>query len=128
MPAGLSQAPVPIAIWLTQDGDAHIQIADRNGAICGKIVWLKRPLDPSSGWPVTDKNNADAGKRGRPLMGVPVILAMQPDGANKWSGRIYNADDGKIYKGSVTALGPSMLKVEGCVLAFCDRETWTRVR
>jgi uncharacterized protein (DUF2147 family) len=53
---------------------------------------------------------------------------MKPAGPNKWSGQIYNADDGKTYAGNVSVSGPANLKVEGCVGgALCGSENWTRV-
>jgi uncharacterized protein (DUF2147 family) len=52
---------------------------------------------------------------------------MQPSGPNKWSGRIYNADDGSTYASSVSVAGPDTLRVEGCVGALCGGESWTRV-
>ena len=51
---------------------------------------------------------------------------MHPNGPDRWSGSIYNADDGKTYRAGVMPEGPT-LKVEGCVLAFCGSETWTTV-
>jgi uncharacterized protein (DUF2147 family) len=53
---------------------------------------------------------------------------MRPSGANKWSGHIYNADDGKSYASNVSVAGPDALKVEGCVGGgLCGGETWSRV-
>jgi uncharacterized protein (DUF2147 family) len=51
---------------------------------------------------------------------------MRPAGPNKWSGMIYNADDGKTYASSISLAGPGSLRVEGCVGAFCGGEDWTR--
>jgi uncharacterized protein (DUF2147 family) len=53
---------------------------------------------------------------------------MKPSGADKWTGQIYNAKDGKTYSGSMTVQGASALKLEGCVLGglICRSETWTR--
>jgi uncharacterized protein (DUF2147 family) len=33
------------------------------------------------------------------MPGLPVVLAMKPNGAGKWSGQIYNAEDGRTYAG-----------------------------
>jgi uncharacterized protein (DUF2147 family) len=52
--------------------------------------------------------------------------AMRPSGANKWSGQIYNADDGNSYASNIAVSGPDRLRVEGCVGALCGGETWTR--
>jgi uncharacterized protein (DUF2147 family) len=53
---------------------------------------------------------------------------MMPAGRDRWSGRIYNADDGKTYDGSVTLQGSTSLKIEGCVAMFCGSEIWTRTK
>jgi uncharacterized protein (DUF2147 family) len=51
---------------------------------------------------------------------------MRPVGPNKWSGQIYDADDGRSYSSSVSVAGVDSLRVEGCVGAFCGGETWSR--
>jgi uncharacterized protein (DUF2147 family) len=51
---------------------------------------------------------------------------MQPAGPNKWSGQIYNADDGNSYASNISLTGPDSLKVEGCVGALCGGENWSR--
>jgi uncharacterized protein (DUF2147 family) len=114
--------------WLK--GRSRVRIADCGGALCGTIVWLKEPNDPDTGKPKTDKNNADAAKRARPLIGVPIVLEMKPSGADKWSGQVYNAEDGKTYSGNITAQGPNILKLEGCALGglICKGQIWTRAR
>jgi len=56
------------------------------------------------------------------------LFGMAPAGPNRWSGPIYNADDGQTYKGNVTLQGPNRLAVGGCVGPFCGSETWTRTK
>lgn len=118
----------PTGTWLTESGRSRIRIADCGGALCGTIVWLKEPNDPETGKPKTDKNNADAGKRARPLMGVQVMLGMKPNGSSKWSGQVYNAEDGKTYSGNLTEQGPNSVRLEGCALGglVCKGQNWTR--
>jgi uncharacterized protein (DUF2147 family) len=62
-------------------------------------------------------------------MGVTIVIGMKPAGTDKWSGQVYNAEDGKTYTGSVTMQGAGALKLEGCALGglFCKAQTWTRV-
>ena len=125
--AGPAVASDPTGLWLTKDKDARVRVADCSGALCGTVVWLKDPIDPATGKPVTDKHNADASKRSRPLMGVEVVIGMKPSGTpDKWTGQIYNSDDGKTYRGSIALQDATNLKVEGCVLGFCESEIWTR--
>ena len=114
----------PTGLWLTDNGDSKIKIVSCGPAICGTVAWLKEPND--NGKPKVDKNNADAAQRNRPIKGVPIILSMKPDGADKWSGQVYNAEDGKTYSGNVTLTGANSLKLQGCVAVFCKTKTWTR--
>jgi uncharacterized protein (DUF2147 family) len=127
--AAPAQAADPNGTWLTEGGKSHVRIANCGGAICGRIVWLKEPNDPETGKPKTDKRNADAGKQSRPMIGVEIVLSMKPSGADKWTGQVYNAEDGKTYSGSVTMEGASALKLEGCALGglVCKSQSWTRV-
>ena len=96
--------------------------------MCGTSVGLRDPIDAETGRPATDKKNPDPSRRNRPLIGTQLILGMQPAGEDKWSGRIYNADDGKVYAGSIQLMSASSLRIEGCVAMFCGSETWTRVK
>src|SRR5215471_11345323 len=82
-----------LGTWFTGDKESQVRIVNCGGALCGNLVWLKEPNDPATGRPKTDKNNADASKQGRPLLGVPVVLAMKPSGPSQWSGEVYNAEE-----------------------------------
>jgi uncharacterized protein (DUF2147 family) len=117
----------PGGIWLTQAGDARVRVSKCGGGICGVIVGLKQPIDPATGKPQIDDKNPNPALAKRPMIGLPLFSGMQPSGPGKWSGRIYNADDGSTYASHVTVTGADTLRVEGCMGAFCGGETWTRV-
>jgi uncharacterized protein (DUF2147 family) len=125
---GSSLAADPGGTWLTEEGKATVRIAACGAALCGTIVSLKEANDPDTGRPKTDKNNAEANLRGRPMVGVTIVLGMKPSGtANKWSGQVYNAEDGKTYTGNLTLQDANTIKLEGCVMSFiCKAATWTR--
>ena len=125
---GSAFAADPVGVWLTDGGKSRIRIADCGGALCGTIVGLQEPNDPASGKPKVDKNNSDQGKRTRPLIGVQIVLGMKPAGTDKWSGQVYNAEDGKTYSGNITMQNARSLKLEGCVLGglICKGQVWTR--
>jgi uncharacterized protein (DUF2147 family) len=123
--ASPAQARDPLGLWLTKDRDAKVRVTDCGGSLCGTIVWLADPIDKETGKPATDKLNPDPSRRNRPMIGVR-IFGMQPAGTNRWSGPIYNADDGKTYSGSVELLDPNSLKIQGCFGPFCNYEIWTR--
>jgi len=112
--------------WLTQAGDARVKISKCGGGICGHIVWLREPMDTATGQPATDSKNLNPALARRPMIGLPLFSGMQPAGPNKWSGQIYNADDGNTYASSITVTSAEALRVEGCVGALCGGETWTR--
>jgi uncharacterized protein (DUF2147 family) len=119
----------PVGTWATENGRSRVKIEACGGAVCGSMVWLKEPNDPETGKPKLDKNNTDAAKRSRPLIGVPIVLDMKPSGADKWSGQVYNAEDGKTYSGSITERDAKTIRLEGCALGglICKSQTWTRV-
>jgi uncharacterized protein (DUF2147 family) len=118
----------PRGSWTTENGKAKVAIVSCGGALCGNIVALKEPNDPATGKPKTDSNNADAAKRARPLVGVQIVIDMKPDTADKWTGQVYNAEDGKTYSGSITLVNASTLTLQGCALGglICKNQTWTR--
>lgn len=124
--SGARAATPAIGIWLSADGGTKVRISDCGGKLCGKVVWLSDPTG-ADGKPKTDKYNEDQTKRSRPLLGVTVVQGMAPNGENKWSGQIYNADDGKTYQAHVTVQGANAMNVQGCVLGFlCKTQKWTR--
>lgn len=124
-----AQAATPAAgTWLSADGGTKVRVSECAGnKLCGKVVWLNEPIDRQTGKPKTDKYNADPDKRARPLLGVQVVNGMAPSGDNKWSGKIYNADDGKTYDAHVTLVSENAMQVQGCVLGIlCKSQTWKR--
>lgn len=119
--SGPALAVEPTGEWLVADGSARIRIEPCNEALWGVISWVREP-----GY---DRENPDPAKRGRPIVGVPILRNMKPVKPNQWEGEIYNAKNGKMYSASITLVREDALKVEGCVLGglFCGGETWTRV-
>jgi uncharacterized protein (DUF2147 family) len=113
-------------IWLTQAGDAKVRVSKCGGGICGVVVWLRDPIDPATGKPQVDDKNKNPALTKRRIIGISLFSGMRSAGPNKWSGHIYNADDGNIYTSNVSVAGSDSLKVEGCVGALCGSETWTR--
>jgi uncharacterized protein (DUF2147 family) len=115
----------PAVIWLTQAGDAKVQVSRCGAGICGKVVWLKDPIDKATGRPQTDDKNPSPALKSRPMIGLQLFSNMQPSGPNAWSGVVYNADDGQSYASTVTQLDANRLEVRGCVGALCGSEIWT---
>ena len=126
-PATSAQAGGEVSgVWLTQAGDAKVRVSKCGGGICGVVIWLKDPIDSATGKPAVDDKNPNPALRRRPMIGLPLFRSMQPAGPNKWSGQIYNADDGATYVSNISLAGPDTLRVEGCVGVLCGGESWSR--
>ena len=119
----------PNGTWLVEDGRARIRIERCGPArdrICGYIVWVKDPAD-ARGQPYRDSQNADPDKRARALLGHQLLMGLQltPDG--RFSGDIYNAEDGKFYSVSLWRESSDRLKLKGCLIGLlCQTQTWER--
>jgi len=128
VPAARAQgADEATGLWQTQAGDARVRVSKCGGALCATVASLRDKIDPKTGRPAVDDKNPDPAKATRSMIGLSLFIDMRPNGPGRWSGQIYNADDGKIYASNVSVGGPDTLKVEGCVGAFCGGENWTRV-
>jgi uncharacterized protein (DUF2147 family) len=125
--AGEALAADPTGLWTTEKGKAMIEISDCGGALCGKIAWLAQPNDPQTGGPATDKKNRDETKRQQPLVGTQIVHGMKPSGqGDRWSGRVYNPEDGGTYAAHMTMKSDDTLRIEGCMMVICSGETWKR--
>lgn len=128
--AGAAQAAGdPSGTWQTEDGRARVKV-ERCGAgeaVCGKVVWLKSPLN-DQGQPRTDIKNPDPAKRTRPVIGLTLMNGLKPNGEGRFKGEIYNAEEGRNYNVTVGLESANALNVEGCVLGvLCGSQTWSRV-
>jgi uncharacterized protein (DUF2147 family) len=123
-----AQSAEPVGVWLTEKGDARVKISKCGSGICGVIVGLREPIDHATGEPQVDDKNPNPSLRTRPIIGLSLFIGMRPSATGKWSGQIYNADDGNSYASNISVASPDTLKVEGCVGSLCGGETWTRTR
>jgi uncharacterized protein (DUF2147 family) len=89
-------AATPSGIWL-MGRKVAVQMFDCSGMLCGRVVWLKKALDPQ-GLLKRDILNPDPALRQRQVCGPTIIWNLRPTGANHWEGGwFYNADDGTTY-------------------------------
>ena len=118
-------AAQPIAgRWLTADGSAVVAIGDCGGNVCGRVAKvIKGPLP---GRPWVDALNPDPKLKTRPLVGMPILTEMTPEG-DGWKGKIYEPKTGKTYRVVVGRDGAN-LKVQACIAVFCQTMIWTRAR
>ena len=113
-PVPARTSATPVGDWWTPGFNARVRIAPCGDVLCGHIVWL---------WDETPKDIVDKS----PLVGRKIVEGMRPDSAVRWSGgRLYNPEDGRDYKGSLTMTAASSLVVDGCVLFICKSQVWRR--
>ena len=117
--AGYSQTI--LGKWLTEAGDAKVEIYEANGKVNGKIVWLEKGPDTK------DTHNTDEKMRSRKLMGMNILSGLTKK-SEKWEGgRIYNPKNGKTYKCSIWLDGDK-LKVRGYLGMFYETQTWKKAK
>lgn len=116
----------PTGIWRTQAGDAKVSVSRSGSMLSGKVVWLKTPIDPATGKIQVDDKNFNPKLATRRIIGLHLFVGMKQQSPGKWSGKIYNADDGKTYDSKVSLQEPTKLLIEGCVGALCGGEVWSK--
>ena len=111
-----------IGDWLVKDGYANIRIDNCGGKMWGIVVWEKVPG--------LDTENPDPTKRTRPTLGMPVLMGLSPaKEPGKWSGEIYNSNNGKMYSANISLADENTLDLEGCLVwPLCQTQKWTRVK
>ncbi len=118
----------PTGVWQVPDGKSHIEIWLCGEKLCGKIAWFTDPHNADGTLKVDEKNKNEA-LRTRPLLGLGIMSGFTETSDGKWTkGRIYNPEDGRIYRSKLEVKDHNTLNVSGCVLVFCKAQTWTRVK
>jgi uncharacterized protein (DUF2147 family) len=111
-----------IGDWLVKEGYGHVRIDNCGGKMWGIVSWEKTP-----GF---DHESTDPTKKGRPLLGTPVLLDMAPaKEPGKWTGEVYNSQNGKKYTANISLADENTLNLEGCLVwPLCQTQQWTRVK
>ncbi|MBO9708937.1 MAG: DUF2147 domain-containing protein [Caulobacter sp.] len=115
-----------IGLWQTQTNGGQVEISRCGNSICGKLVNSDH-IKTNPG--MKDEKNKDPAQRDRTLKGMQMLWGFS-GGPDKWTGgKVYNANDGGTYSGTITVISPTSLKLKGCIVApLCKTETWTRIR
>lgn len=120
-----------IGTWLSEEEDGHVEIYKHGGKYHGKISWIKDPLDEVTRKPKTDKQNPDASRRNRPLMGLVILKDFAYDHRDKeWEdGTIYDPNSGNTYDCYMELISGNKLKIRGYIgVSLIGRTSyWTRV-
>jgi uncharacterized protein (DUF2147 family) len=122
-----AQTADPVGEWLVEDGSARIKVVSCPAAAQNQpptlwgVIWAETK-------PGTDSKNPDASQRNRPMLGVPILINMKQTEANKWEGKIYDANGGSLYDSHISVTRNDMLAVRGCMgVIFCGGQDWKRV-
>src|SRR5262245_21094115 len=91
-------------VWIDDSGNGAVEIyvcQDRADRLCGRIVWLKDPLN-AQGLPKRDRYNPKESLQTRPICGLPVLgnLARVSEGGFD-GGWIYDPKAGKSYSAAI---------------------------
>jgi len=117
----------PTGTWRMANGKVTVRVSKCGAGLCARVVALKKPRD-DKGKPRTDKENPNPALRQRPVIGLTVLSNMKASGEGRWSGIIYNPDDGNTYSSAIQITGPSTMRVNGCVAGvFCKSTKFIRV-
>ncbi len=118
--------------WLTQEGRAIVEIAPcKDGAKthCGRILWVKDPINPETGKPRRDKNNPDASLQNRPIIGLQSLWNIVPNVEGAWNAVSYDPRNGEEHEITMTPnTDVSKIVLKGCGLGglICRSQTWTK--
>ena len=58
------------------------------------------------------------------MLGMPVLIGMTPaKEPGKWTGEIYNSQNGKMYHRHISLADENTLELEGCLVGRCARRS-----
>jgi uncharacterized protein (DUF2147 family) len=107
--------------WITQSGNLEIEIAPCGDALCGTAVKVLANHSMSNA-------NVEMGNSAAPALGLKVLLDFVSDGDNRWSGHIYNRENGKTYRCRMSLLSSGDLEVRPYIglPLFGQTQVWRR--
>ena len=122
--------PKEAGVWIDDTGKGAVKIEPCGNKLCGRIVWLREPLN-ATGEALFDKNNPEPGQRARPICGLPTLgnLQQMPEGGFD-GGWVYDPKDGNSYSVALDLKGPNELQVTGYKgMRFLGKSfIWTRAK
>ena len=124
-----SAAATPVGLWYAEGGAAQVAIEPCGRELCGRVVWLRSPLD-EDGCDLRDRHNPDPTLRSRRVMGLEVLQGLKPRPNGTWaSGSIYDPATGNTYTCYLALDGNDRVRLRGYLgIPLLGRTTtWTRV-
>lgn len=121
-----AQTADPTGLWQTPTNGGQVRISRCGQALCGVLVTSNNiRANPD----LRDENNSNRSLRTRTIRNVQLLSGFT-GGPTEWrGGAVYNPEDGRTYRGTITLTNANTLNLRGCVVApLCRNQTWTRVR
>jgi uncharacterized protein (DUF2147 family) len=123
-----------LGIWKTELDESKVEVYRCGKKICGKIVWLKRPVytdgsDGQVGTAIIDQKNPDPARRNLPLIGLQILQGFSEEDNTTWvGGSCYDPKSGKSYQGKILLTAPGRLELRGFIgiPLFGRSSVWTR--
>ena len=118
-----------VGVWLTGKKDGQVKIENLGGKYFGKIVWLKAPMDSTTGKMQLDKNNPEKSLRYYPVKGLRILKDFEFIEKGVWEeGTIYDPDNGKSYSCNITMNNKNTINIRGYIgiSIFGRTDVWTR--
>jgi uncharacterized protein (DUF2147 family) len=126
---GTASAATPLGTWYAEGGAARVAIESCGNELCGRVVWLRSPID-EDGCELRDQRNPDPALRGRRVEGMQILRGLRRRADGSWgNGRIYDPASGNTYTCQLALEGDDRLRLRGYVgIPLIGRTTtWTRV-
>jgi len=127
--ARASHAEAPLGIWYAEGGAAKVGIEQCGDELCGRVLWLRSPLD-EDGCPLRDEHNPDPALRARTVEGLEILQGLTRRDDGTWGdGHIYDPATGYTYNCQLALDGTDRIHLRGYVgIRLIGRTTtWTRV-
>ncbi len=122
--AGTGQAKQIEGYWVTNNFGSVIELYYCKKILCAEIRWLW--ANSVAGNRLTDRKNSNEMNRQKNLVGLQLFSHMRNKGTI-WKGRIYNPEDGRRYKATISQPGDNILRLKGCWGPFCKSQIWRRL-
>lgn len=122
--AGLAVSPAmadnhqAIGTWINPRGTVKVQTTACGARLCGKVVW-------ASSVALADAKSSGVDT----LIGVELLRDYHSTGPNRYVGKVYVPDMGRVFYSTITQVDPATLRISGCILGglICKTQTWRRV-
>ncbi len=130
-----AEPPTIVGVWTTDEAKARVEVYQRDGMFCAKILSMAEPNFPADdkkgmgGQPRTDRENPDPKLRDRPVIGLEIMHSLKPAGTKKWAGgKIYDPETGNTYSCKMTLVSSNEVHLRGFLgISLIGRTTtWTR--